>query len=151
MTVQNYAVVVDGVLKDFALATPEVAAEREGWVPAGNGRKGDLWDGEAFTPPPQPIPDTSQFEAALYAHFDTAAQDEGKDEGRPGWENRHTLYARTAFPDGQWYALAVSFAQWMDVCEVQALQLLGAVQAGQVEAPASVAAFLATLPAWVKP
>lgn len=109
------------------------------------------WIGE-LPGPPAPIPPTpAEFEAALYAHFDKVAQDEGKDQGRPGWENRHTLYARTAFPAGEWYALAASFADWMNTCELLALQLLADVVAGNAPAPATTDAFLATLPAWEKP
>lgn len=152
--IQRWAVVeggIGGTVTNIAEATAEVAAERDGWVPAGSAKIGDTWEGgDVFSVPPVPPPDMSQFEAALYTHFNQVAQDEGKDQGRPGWENRHTLLGRAGYLN-TFQEMALSYGAWVDVCELQALQLLADVQAGNAPPPASIEAFLATLPAWVKP
>lgn len=67
MTVEKYAVILNGVVDSHALATPEVAAEREGWVLAGDSRIWDLWDGHAFHAPPVPSPPVPEIVEAWQA------------------------------------------------------------------------------------
>ena len=55
MDAMIYSVVDEGVVVNHALADAEFAAS-QGWIPAGDSRIGDLWDGEVFTPaPPAPL------------------------------------------------------------------------------------------------
>lgn len=56
----RFAILNEGVVINHAEAEPDFAA-LQGWIPAGDSRIGDLWDGEAFTPAP-PAPEPSQFE-----------------------------------------------------------------------------------------
>lgn len=53
--IQSWAVITDGVVSNLADATAEYAAS-QGWIPAGNARMGDLWDGKTFKAPPPPAP-----------------------------------------------------------------------------------------------
>lgn len=135
---ESYADVRNGVVYNLALAEADYAALM-GWIPAGNARIGDTWDGEKFSAPVIQ-PTVQEFHEALYQHFDKVAQADN-------WDNRSTLLARAGY-EGHWQALALSFAEWMNRCELQALATLAEVQAGTATPPASIDAFLSALPAW---
>lgn len=50
----RFAIIDAGRVINIAEAEPDYAAE-QGWIPAETAQKGDLWDGEQFTPaPPEP-------------------------------------------------------------------------------------------------
>ena len=54
----RFAIIDAGRVINHAEADAAFAAS-QGWIPAGNSRIGDLWDGEVFTPappPPSPVP-----------------------------------------------------------------------------------------------
>ena len=84
-----------------------------------------------------------KFEAALDAHLDATAREHR-------YNDRFTFALRAGYA-GPFHDEGVAFAQWMDACNAQAYQLLLDVEAGHVAAPASVEAFIAMLPAFVKP
>lgn len=56
----RFAIIDAGRVINHAEADADFAAS-QGWVPAGESRIGDLWDGKAFTPAPTP-PGPSQFD-----------------------------------------------------------------------------------------
>lgn len=85
----------------------------------------------------------ARYEAALDAHLDAAAR-------AHRYDNRFTFALRAGFA-GPYQAEGAAFAQWMDTCNQQAFQLLGLVLAGEVSMPASVEAFIATLPKFELP
>lgn len=58
----RYAVIQDGVATNIVIASAEFAQAR-GWVLADGAQIGDLWDGEAFTTPPPPIPTREDLKA----------------------------------------------------------------------------------------
>jgi hypothetical protein len=50
----------------------EAFAQSQGWIPAGDSRIGDLWDGEVFTPAPpepEPVPESCTPAQGLVALF----------------------------------------------------------------------------------
>ena len=51
----RFAIIDAGRVINHAEADAAFAAS-QGWIPAGDSRIGDLWDGEVFTPPPPPPP-----------------------------------------------------------------------------------------------
>lgn len=136
----RFSVINAGVVVNHVEAE-QAYANAQGWVPAGSSRVGDTWDGQHFTPRPAQ-PTVEEFHEALYQHFDRTAQADN-------WDNRNTLLARAGY-EGHWKALALSFAEWMNGCELKALGTLAKVQAGEEAPPASVEAFLSTLPAWTR-
>ena len=48
----RYAIVENSVVTNVAETEPEFAAS-QGWIEAGEASIGWLWDGEAFSPPPE--------------------------------------------------------------------------------------------------
>ena len=84
-----------------------------------------------------------KFEAALDAHLDATAREHR-------YNDRFTFALRAGYA-GPFHDEGVAFAQWMDACNAQAYQLLLDVEAGTATMPASVEAFIATLPVFVKP
>lgn len=52
----RFAIIDAGRVVNHAEAEADFA-ESQGWIPAGESRIGDSWDGEVFTPaPPEPLP-----------------------------------------------------------------------------------------------
>lgn len=52
----RFAIIDDGRVVNHAESSADFA-ESQGWIPSGDSRIGDLWDGEVFTPaPPDPLP-----------------------------------------------------------------------------------------------
>ena len=51
----RFAIIDAGRVINHAEADADFAVS-QGWVPAGDSRMGDLWDGEVFTPAPPPSP-----------------------------------------------------------------------------------------------
>lgn len=51
----RFAIIDAGRVINHAESDSEFASS-QGWIPAGDSRIGDLWDGEKFTPPPPPPP-----------------------------------------------------------------------------------------------
>lgn len=99
---------------------------------------GWLDSGKAFTAPPAPALTVADFHKALYDHLDAFAHADG-------WDNRVTFMQRAAFP-GRWQAWAILFCEWVDACEVLALDLLDQVTAGEAPPPASTDEFISLLP-----
>lgn len=71
----RFAIIDAGRVTNHAEADADFAAS-QGWIPAGDSRIGDLWDGGVFTPPPAPPFDrhaaTVQVDeavAAIYGRF----------------------------------------------------------------------------------
>lgn len=85
---------------------------------------------------------TKQYEAALDAHLDAAAQSRG-------YNDRFTFALRAGYA-GPYQTEGIAFAQWMDDCNAQAYALLAAVEAGTAPLP-SRTDFIAGLPALVLP
>ena len=85
----------------------------------------------------------AQYDQALAWLFDSTAQ-------ARRYDNRLTCAMRAGYA-GPFQAEGQAFARWMDACNAQAYSLLAQVQAGEASAPASVQAFLATLPAMTWP
>lgn len=56
----RYAIIVDGVVVNHAEAESDFA-HLQGWIPAGDSRIGDFWDGDKFTHPSAPS-EPSQFD-----------------------------------------------------------------------------------------
>ncbi|ABF64341.1 hypothetical protein TM1040_1608 [Ruegeria sp. TM1040] len=56
----KYAIIENGVVVNIAKADAPLAYN---WVGAGGARIGDLWDGQAFTPPAPPPPTTDDVNA----------------------------------------------------------------------------------------
>lgn len=51
----RFAIIDAGRVTNHAEAEEDFAAS-QGWIPAGDSRIGDLWDGQVFTPAPPPPP-----------------------------------------------------------------------------------------------
>lgn len=63
----RFAVIESGRVRNHAEADDDFAAS-QGWVPAGESHRGDLWDGQVFTPaPPQPEPSQFEIDRARYS------------------------------------------------------------------------------------
>ena len=98
-------------------------------------------DAIRFTAPtvPQLI---ARYEGELDAHLDRVA-------AQYCYRDRITFALRSGFP-GPYQAEGKAFGTWMDTCNAQAYLLLTDVLAGKTELP-TVADFIASLPAFVKP
>lgn len=72
--IQRWAVVLGGIggmVTNHAEATAEVAAEREGWIPAGASRIGDIWQGgDVFSAPSAPAVPLADLQAAAVERID---------------------------------------------------------------------------------
>lgn len=82
------------------------------------------------------------YEGALDVHLDSVAH-------AHRYTDRFTFALRAGYP-GPYQAEGVSFAQWMDACNVQAFALLQRVLSGQETLP-SLEAFISGLPVFVLP
>lgn len=66
----RYAIIENGVVVNQAESDSELA---ENWIPAGNGKIGDLWDGSVFTTPGKSAPKLyAEKEDELIRAFDEA-------------------------------------------------------------------------------
>lgn len=65
--VMSFAIVENGVVTNLVDAE-EAFGLLMGWIPAGNARMGDLWDGTSFTAPPPPIPTQDEYNS-LFANY----------------------------------------------------------------------------------
>ena len=101
--------------------------------------RGDHWE----IVPAETGPKLEDFQRAHDAHLNAAAR-------ARRYDSIHTAALRAAYP-GPWQAEGLAFAQWMDACNVAGYQLLAGVEAGTTPAPATVEAYLATLPVLVLP
>ena len=62
----RFAIIDAGRVINHAEADADFAAT-QGWIPAGESRIGDLWDGEVFTPAPPPsVPSQFDLDKARY-------------------------------------------------------------------------------------
>lgn len=64
-----YAIIKNDIIVNLAEADADFAAS-QGWIPAGDSRIGDLWDGEVFTPAPpapEPVPESCTRRQGLLA------------------------------------------------------------------------------------
>lgn len=116
-------------------------APKEGYIEApDNVVCGMLTDdgGKTFRDPPPPAPSVDDFHDALYEHINAAAR-------AMGWDSRITFMQRASFP-GRWQQPALEFCDWVDRCEVFALDLLAEVQKGEKPAPESTQALIDQLP-----
>lgn len=82
------------------------------------------------------------YEKSLDEHLDGIAQ-------RHRFADRKALSLRAAYPNA-WHDLAVAFGTWMDVCNVQAYNLLQEALAGQQSMP-TLEDFIGDLPEFVAP
>lgn len=82
----------------------------------------------------------AQYESALDAHLDSVAI-------LHRYDSRFTFALRAGY-DGPYRSEATAFAQWMDLCNLQAYALLEEVVAGRVEQP-SIEEFIDGLPVFV--
>jgi len=62
--VMSFAIVENGVVTNLVEAE-EAFGVLMGWIPAGNAKMGDLWDGTTFTTPPPPIPTLEEYNTLL--------------------------------------------------------------------------------------
>lgn len=92
--------------------------------------------------PPTQEQEIAKYEAALDAHLDSVAQ-------QYRYRDRVTFSLRAGYA-GPYQPEGVAFAQWMDLCNVQAFTLLGDVLSGTAVLP-TVEDFIAGLPAFVLP
>ena len=78
----KYAHIVNGIVQNAIEGDdpldPLFAATGT-FVPLGNGRIGDSWDGSKFTSPPPPLPTESQYIVAVQQWLDDQAQARGYD------------------------------------------------------------------------
>lgn len=77
------------------------------------------------------------YDAALGVHFDSVA-------AQRNYNSRNTAALRAGYP-GPFQAEGLAFAQWMDNCNMQALQTLADVRAQTRIAP-TIEEFIAELP-----
>ena len=131
----NYAVIQDGKVVNLIVAS----APLEGleMVPAGEAKIGDLYQHGAFTTP-QPVLTLDDYIRGMDALFDSTAQSRH-------YDNRVTCALRAGYA-GPFQAEGKAFAEWMDACYAAGYQILAAVEAGQRQPPASIAALVAELP-----
>lgn len=94
-------------------------------------------------PEAPPVLAVADFQQALDSHLNAPAQ-------AKGYDSIHTAALRAAYP-GPWHDEGLAFATWMDACNATGYQILADVQGGRRQPPASLAAFLAELPALVLP
>lgn len=97
----------------------------------------------SYVPPTPPAPTLEDFDQALTAHLDAAAQ-------QRRYTDRYTCALRAGY-DGPFRAEGQAFASWMDTCNAFAYVLMADVQAGKQPMPASPAAFVEQLPEMVWP
>ena len=104
-----------------------------------------LWADEGpIVPYVDPATILATFTDAIDAHIEAQAR---------AWSYNSAAhlasYVASTVP--QWAAEAQAFVAWRDAVWLAALTLLADVQAGEAEPPADPAAFIATLPALVRP
>lgn len=87
----------------------------------------------------RPGPTLEDFEAAVQAHLDAAAQ-------ARGWDSIYTAALRASFA-GPYQDEGLAFAQWMDACWQRCHVVMSTVAAGLVAAPESTDALIVQLPA----
>lgn len=122
-----------GVIRQKQPNHDEGFVEAPDWVVCGMHKAGD-----SFVAPPVVLT-VEDFHEALYRHFDDVARADR-------WDSRITYIQRASLP-GYWQEPALAYFNWINECEVLALDLLSKVEAGQAEPPASIAAFISMLPA----
>lgn len=91
---------------------------------------------------PQPLPTLEDYDAALTAHLDYAAQSKR-------YADRISCSVRAGYP-GPFQAEGIAFATWMDTCNQIGYAILADYQAGNIPQP-SVEDVIAALPPMVWP
>lgn len=133
----NYAVIENGVVANVIVASGSDAVPGLTLVPANGAQIGDLYQNGTFTKP-QPVLTLDDYIRGMDALFDSTAQSRH-------YDNRITCALRAGYA-GPFQAEGKAFAEWMDACYAAGYQILAAVEAGQRQPPASIAALVAELP-----
>lgn len=131
----RFAIIDAGRVINHAEADAAFAAS-QGWIPAGNSRIGDLWDGNVFTPappPPTPVPAAVTMRQARLALLGVGLLDDidaainalpspQKEAARIEWEYSQEVQRHNGFVSVLAPALGLT-AEQTDALFVQAAKL----------------------------